>query len=132
MLTFIYYEVEIGFHVIHKWWQNFHCIYTFKAHYFKTAERTSFHNFEFITPNHNWSELNLKTFLFKATPQYVLFLKGVKTKKIFFIKVKTLPRLPETAHLNTPPHVYVTVWEDLQNTAQMYTQRKKAELLFSL
>ncbi len=30
------------------------------------------------------------------------------------------------------PHVYVTVWEDLKNTAQMYTQRKKAELLFSL
>ncbi len=31
-----------------------------------------------------------------------------------------------------PPHVYITVWEDLQNTAQMYMQRKKAELLFSL
>ncbi len=30
-----------------------------------------------------------------------------------------------------PPHVYVTVWEDLQNTAQMFMQRKKAEL-FSL
>ncbi len=31
-----------------------------------------------------------------------------------------------------PPHVYITVWEDLQNIAQMYMQRKKAELLFSL
>ncbi len=31
-----------------------------------------------------------------------------------------------------PPHVYVTMWGDLQNTAQMYTQKKKAELLFSL
>ncbi len=54
------------------------------------------------------------------------------TKEIFFIKVQTPPRPPKTAHLNTPPHVFVTVWEDLQNTAQMYTQRKKAELLFSL
>ncbi len=53
-------------------------------------------------------------------------------KEIFFIKVKTLPRPPKTAHLNTPPHVYVTVWEDSQNTTQMYTQWKKAELLFSL
>ncbi len=26
------------------------------------------------------------------------------------------------AHSNTPPHVYDTVWEDLQNTAQMYMQ----------
>ncbi len=34
-------------------------------------------------------------------------------------------------HSNTPPHVYVTMWEDLQNTAQMYTQIKKVELLFS-
>ncbi len=25
----------------------------------------------------------------------------------------------KTPYLNTPPHVYVTVWEDLQNTAQM-------------
>ncbi len=29
-------------------------------------------------------------------------------------------------------NVYFTVWEDLQNTAQTYTQRKRAELLFSL
>ncbi len=28
------------------------------------------------------------------------------------------------AHSNTPPHVYVTVWGYLQNTAQMYLQRK--------
>ncbi len=35
-------------------------------------------------------------------------------------------------HLNTPPQIYVTVWEDLHNTAQMFTQRKKALLLFSL
>ncbi len=38
------------------------------------------------------------------------------------IKVKTRPRPPKTAHTNTPPHVYVTVWEDFQNTAHMYTQ----------
>ncbi len=31
-----------------------------------------------------------------------------------------------------PPHVYVMMWEDLHNTAQMYMQRKKVELLFSL
>ncbi len=24
-----------------------------------------------------------------------------------------------------PPHVYITVWEDLQNTAQTYTQKKE-------
>ncbi len=58
--------------------------------------------------------------------------KKSQTKEIFFIKVKTLPRPPKTAHSNTHPHVYVTVWEDLQNTAQMFTQRKKVELLFSL
>ncbi len=46
--------------------------------------------------------------------------------KIFFIKVKALPRPPKTAHSNTPPHVYVTVWEDLHITAQTYTQWKKA------
>ncbi len=65
----------------------------------------------------------------------------VSKPEIFFIKLR--PRPPKTAHSNTPPHVYVTVWEDLHNTAQMYTQdlhntaqmytqRKKAELLFSL
>ncbi len=31
-----------------------------------------------------------------------------------------------------PPHVYVTVWEILHNTVQMYMQWKKAELLFFL
>ncbi len=31
-----------------------------------------------------------------------------------------------------PPHVYVTVWEDLHNSAQKYMQRKKAGLLFWL
>ncbi len=30
------------------------------------------------------------------------------------------------------PHVYVTVWEDLHNTAQTFMQRKKALFLFSL
>uniref|UniRef100_A0A672L463 Lymphocyte antigen 75-like n=1 Tax=Sinocyclocheilus grahami TaxID=75366 RepID=A0A672L463_SINGR len=45
---------------------------------------------------------------------------------IFFIKVKSQPRLPKTARSNTPPHVYVTMWEDLHNAAQMFTQRKKA------
>ncbi len=44
-----------------------------------------------------------------------------QTKEIFFIKVKTCPRPPKMAHLNIFPHVYVTVWEDLHNTAQMYT-----------
>ncbi len=56
--------------------------------------------------------------------------KSQKPKEIFFIKFKTRPRPPKTAHSNTPPHVYVTVWEDLHNTTQMYMQRKKAELLF--
>ncbi len=35
------------------------------------------------------------------------------------------------ANLNTPPHVYITVWEDLHNTAQTYTQTKGARFLFS-
>ncbi len=34
--------------------------------------------------------------------------------------------------IQTCPRMSVTVWEDLPNTAQMYTQRKKAELLLSL
>ncbi len=29
---------------------------------------------------------------------------------------------PKTAHLNTPPHVYIPVWEGLQNTVQIYKQ----------
>ncbi len=65
-------------------------------------------------------------------PEVAKTQRSFKTKEIFFIKVKTRPRPPKTAHLNTPPHVYVTVWEDLQNTAQMYMQRKRAELLFSM
>ncbi len=48
-------------------------------------------------------------------------LQRLKAKEIFFIKVKTLPRPPKTAHSNTPPHVYVMVWEVLHNTAQTYT-----------
>ncbi len=43
-----------------------------------------------------------------------------------------MSRPPKTAHLNMPPHVYVTVWEDLHNSAQKYMQRKKAGLLFWL
>ncbi len=31
-------------------------------------------------------------------------------------KVKILPRLPKTAHSNTPTHVYVTMWKYLQKT----------------
>ncbi len=46
----------------------------------------------------------------------------VSKPKYILYKVKTRPRPPKTAHLNTPPHIYLTVWEDLQNTAQMYIQ----------
>uniref|UniRef100_A0A672T4F4 adenylate cyclase n=1 Tax=Sinocyclocheilus grahami TaxID=75366 RepID=A0A672T4F4_SINGR len=46
--------------------------------------------------------------------------------QIFFIKIKSQPRLPKTARSNTPPHIYLTMWEDLHNTAQMFTQIKKA------
>ncbi len=35
----------------------------------------------------------------------------VSNPEIFFIKVKTRPRPPKTAHLNTSPQVYVTVWK---------------------
>ncbi len=28
-------------------------------------------------------------------------------------------------HLNMPPQIYITVLEDLHNTAQMFIQRKK-------
>uniref|UniRef100_A0A8C2GEF2 Zgc:113263 n=1 Tax=Cyprinus carpio TaxID=7962 RepID=A0A8C2GEF2_CYPCA len=45
--------------------------------------------------------------------------------EIFFIKVKSCPRPPKTARLNTPPHVYVTVCEDLHNTTQMFTLSTK-------
>ncbi len=47
-------------------------------------------------------------------------------RKVAKIKVKTQPCLPKMPHLNTPPQIYVTVLDDLHNTAQMYTQRKKA------
>uniref|UniRef100_A0A671LF09 Class E basic helix-loop-helix protein 22 n=1 Tax=Sinocyclocheilus anshuiensis TaxID=1608454 RepID=A0A671LF09_9TELE len=50
----------------------------------------------------------------------------LKSKEIFFIKVKSQPRLPKTARSYTPPHVYVKMWEDLHNATQMFTQRKKA------
>ncbi len=29
------------------------------------------------------------------------------------------------AHSNTPPHVHVTVWDDLKNTAQRYTNERR-------
>ncbi len=47
-------------------------------------------------------------------------------KRYFFIKVKTHPCPPKTPHLNTPPRVYVTVWDDLHNTARMFRQRKRS------
>uniref|UniRef100_A0A8C1ALB2 Mesoderm induction early response 1, family member 2 n=1 Tax=Cyprinus carpio carpio TaxID=630221 RepID=A0A8C1ALB2_CYPCA len=50
----------------------------------------------------------------------------LKPKEIFFIEMKTCPRPPKTPCLNTPPHVYITVWEDLHNAAQMFMQKKKA------
>ncbi len=43
--------------------------------------------------------------------------KVAKTKEIFYIKVKTLPRPPKMAHSNKSPHVYIIVWEDLQNVS---------------
>ncbi len=34
------------------------------------------------------------------------------------------------AHLNTTLHVYVTVWEDLHNTVQMFTQERGRDFLY--
>uniref|UniRef100_A0A8C1LAC9 non-specific serine/threonine protein kinase n=1 Tax=Cyprinus carpio TaxID=7962 RepID=A0A8C1LAC9_CYPCA len=51
--------------------------------------------------------------------------RDFKSKKIVY-KVKSQPHPPKTARCNTPPHIYVTVWENLHNAAQMFTQRKKA------
>ncbi len=42
-----------------------------------------------------------------------------------FIKVKTLLRLPKMAHLNTPPHVHVTVWKYLHNAIQMFSKERR-------
>ncbi len=42
-----------------------------------------------------------------------------------FIKKLNI-QITKTPHSNTPPQIYVTVLEDLHNTAQMFTQRKKA------
>ncbi len=47
-------------------------------------------------------------------------------------RLKNRPRPPKTAHSNTPAHVYVTVWGDFHNTAQIYTQRKGAWFLFTV
>ncbi len=69
---------------------------------------------------------------YKQVVHISIKLQSLKPKEIFFIKVKTCPSLPKTPHLNTPPHIYVTVLEDLHKTAQMFTQRKKALLLFLL
>ncbi len=38
---------------------------------------------------------------------------------------------PKTAHSN-PPHVYITVWEDLHKTTQTYTQRKKTTIILAV
>uniref|UniRef100_A0A672QR01 Uncharacterized protein n=1 Tax=Sinocyclocheilus grahami TaxID=75366 RepID=A0A672QR01_SINGR len=46
--------------------------------------------------------------------------------KYYFYHVKSQPHLPKTSRSNTPPHVYLTMGEDLHNAAQMFTQRKKA------
>uniref|UniRef100_A0A671QT23 PIH1 domain-containing protein 1 n=1 Tax=Sinocyclocheilus anshuiensis TaxID=1608454 RepID=A0A671QT23_9TELE len=45
--------------------------------------------------------------------------RGQAKYKIFFIKVKSQPHPPKTARSNTPPHIYVTMWEDLHNAAQI-------------
>ncbi len=57
--------------------------------------------------------------------------KVSKPKRYSLSKLR-LDHAPLKRLIQTHPHVYVMVWEDLHNTAQMYTQRKKVELLFSL
>ncbi len=39
--------------------------------------------------------------------------------------MKTLSHPPKTPHSNTPPHVYVTVWEYLHNTAQCIRNERR-------
>ncbi len=65
-------------------------------------------------------------------PEVAKTQRSFKTKEIFFIKVKTRPRPPKTAHLNTPPHVYVTVWEDLQNNRPNVYAKKEGGTIFSM
>ncbi len=55
--------------------------------------------------------------------------RAYKIRKVAKIEVtnpKRYSRLLKMPHLNTPPHIYITVLENLHNTAQMFTQRTKA------
>ncbi len=65
---------------------------------------------------------------------FIAYLRSIKFQRLksqtkrdllYSIKVKSCPRLPKTPHLNTAQQIYVTVREDLHNTAQMFTQRKR-------
>ncbi len=52
-------------------------------------------------------------------------LKVSHKKDLFYLKEKADQDRAKTAHSNTPPHVYFTMWKYFHNAAQMFTQRKK-------
>ncbi len=56
--------------------------------------------------------------------------KVSQTKEILFIKVKTRPRPPKMAHSNTPPHVYIMVWE-ICKTSPKRTRKERRRNYYS-
>ncbi len=52
--------------------------------------------------------------------------KVSKPKRHSLSKLRFCHAPPKTAHSNTPPRVYVTMWKYLRNVTQMFSQRKKA------
>ncbi len=54
------------------------------------------------------------------------------TKTKVFLKVKTRSCLPKSPHSNKPPKIDVTVLDDLHNTTQMFTRRKKATFILAV
>ncbi len=50
----------------------------------------------------------------------------VSNLKRYSSKVKTLPRPPKTAHSNTPPHVYITVWKYLRKARERRLQSQRS------
>ncbi len=52
------------------------------------------------------------------------------SKPEIFLKVKTLPRTPKMAHSNTSPHVYVTMWGDLQTPHKCIRKERRRDFYF--
>ncbi len=59
--------------------------------------------------------LDLQSYKAQSLPQ----------KDLFCLKEKADPDRAKTAHSNSPPHVYVTMWKYLRNAAQMSRKERR-------